>query len=47
MPNLCIAQSLPIAIPDIVNLYISLICQVFVEYLLCVGGDAVVPKDMG
>lgn len=28
------------------NLYLSLICWVFLKHLLCVGGDAVVPKDM-
>lgn len=35
-----------IYVEDIVNLYLSFICQVFLKHLLCVGGDAVVLKDM-
>lgn len=36
----------PIYVEDIVNLHLSLICQAFLKHLLCVGGDAVVLKDM-
>ena len=46
MPKPMYCPALPIVIPDIVNLYLSLICRVFLKHLLCVGGDAVVPKDM-
>lgn len=42
-----IAQHPPTTIPDVMSLYLSLICQVFTEHLLCTGGDAVVPKEVG